>query len=158
MAHYFSNQENVKSNPKQIAFRTKNDSIKLMTDHGIFNKGYVDLGTQTLLSTVDFKTHHKMLDLGCGSGVIGIYALKQINLSVDFVDINERAVALTKKNLKLMETVGFERACDKIMYERDIQREQRSLRLCRYSLPPAKTSGFWESSMAQARFGLSQVM
>jgi len=101
MAHYFSNQENVKSNPKQIAFRMKSATVKLMTDHGIFNKGYVDQGTTALLSATNFEPHQKMLDLGCGSGVIGIYALLNDVKLVDFVDINERAVALSKENLKL---------------------------------------------------------
>ena len=46
-------------------------------------------------------------------------------------DVRHRDIysPVSKKNLRLMELMGFEYACDKIMYERDVQREQKSLRI-----------------------------
>ena len=44
----------------------------------------------------------KVLDLGCGSGCIGISVLKHLaNSEVDFVDIDNSFLLQTKKNLKL---------------------------------------------------------
>ena len=42
------------------------------------------------------------MDLGCGYGIIGLVLLKSNpTLKLTFSDINERAIQLTKKNLKL---------------------------------------------------------
>ncbi len=42
-----------------------------------------------------------VLDLGCGYGVIGIYLGKKYQLNIDMVDINKRAIELSKKNIIL---------------------------------------------------------
>ncbi len=48
-----------------------------------------------------FKSKKKILDLGCGSGIIGISIKKKIfkNSKIYFSDLSESAVKLTKKNL-----------------------------------------------------------
>ncbi len=43
----------------------------------------------------------KVLDLGCGSGFIGLAIKKNINCYVDMVDISNAAIKQTKKNAKL---------------------------------------------------------
>ncbi|MEC9485162.1 MAG: methyltransferase [Candidatus Izemoplasma sp.] len=101
MPHYFSNDTDVKSNRKQVTFDINHIPITVYTDHGVFNKGYLDLGTQILLNTIEVDDSSHVLDLGCGSGIIGIYLTKKFHVDVDMVDINERAVALTKDNLTL---------------------------------------------------------
>jgi 16S rRNA (guanine1207-N2)-methyltransferase len=67
----------------------------------VFAKDYVDLGTKRLVEVVQLPEKGEMLDLGCGYGVIGIaLAATHPNLRVWMVDINERAVALARRNLK----------------------------------------------------------
>ena len=43
----------------------------------------------------------KILDIGCGIGILGIAAAKLFDADVTMSDINKRAVMLAKKNIKL---------------------------------------------------------
>ncbi len=106
MVHYFSeNNDNLKSNPQLIAFSVNNTPLKFNTDNGVFSKNNFDRGTEILLKYLVVKeSFKKALDLGCGYGVIGIYLNKAFNISVDMVDINKRAINLTKSNVELNET------------------------------------------------------
>lgn len=100
MAHYFEKQTNVKSNPQEITFHIDNVEIKLQTNHGLFNKGHLDFGTKSLLPTLVCNKSDRVLDLGCGSGIIGIYCQKKFNVQVDMVDINDRAVETALNNVE----------------------------------------------------------
>ena len=75
----------------------------MVSDNGVFSKDRFDYGTRVLLENVDIDSlSGKVLDLGCGIGVVGII-LGTINkdINIDMVDINERAISLTKNNLRL---------------------------------------------------------
>ena len=103
MSHYFSeNNDTLKSNPKEIAFGVNGTNMKFITDHGVFSKDQFDTGTEVLLKYLTISTSDKtVLDLGCGYGVIGIYLNKKYQLDVEMVDINKRAIELSKKNIIL---------------------------------------------------------
>jgi len=103
MSHYFSeNDENLKSNPQVIAFSVNNTPMKFNTNNGVFSKNNFDRGTNVLLKYLKFNDEHKScLDLGCGYGVIGIYMNLVYNIDVDMVDVNKRAIELTKSNVVL---------------------------------------------------------
>ncbi|MCF0107287.1 MAG: methyltransferase, partial [Holdemanella sp.] len=62
----------------------------------------LDTGTRILLETVleQEKDPLSTLDLGCGIGVIGIVLLSNWKTAMTMIDINERAVELTKSNLQ----------------------------------------------------------
>lgn len=48
-----------------------------------------------------FSSETKILDIGCGSGVIGLSLAKEIvNSKVDLIDISSKAINLTKNNAK----------------------------------------------------------
>ncbi len=122
MVHYFSeDNDNLKSNPQVIAFSVNNTPLKFNTDNGVFSKSNFDRGTEILLKYLVVKeSFKKALDLGCGYGVIGIYLNKAHNIRVDMVDINKRAVELSKSNVLLNETSakvfssdGFENISEK---------------------------------------------
>ncbi len=49
----------------------------------------------------------KVLDMGCGTGIIGNEVLKQNAKSVDFVDVNSDAVEFCKRNIKTEKKVRF---------------------------------------------------
>ena len=103
MSHYFINDPDLVSNKRQIEYHFNNGLFCFVTDNGVFSKNEVDRGSNALISSVsDLDLGNSILDLGCGYGVIGI-VMKKINpnADVDLVDINDRAVELSKINAKL---------------------------------------------------------
>ena len=103
MPHYFSeNNDTLKSNPNEIAFRVNDTNLRFITDSGVFSRKGLDRGTKVLFDYLDVLDNEKtVLDLGCGYGVIGIYLAKSHQLSVDMVDVNKRALELSTKNSTL---------------------------------------------------------
>lgn len=103
MTHYFSEtNDTLKSNPKTITFNVNDVSLTFKTDHGVFSKDRFDRGTEVLLSDFEIDKNVKSaLDLGCGYGVVGIYLNKKYGIKVDMVDINKRAINLSKENVLL---------------------------------------------------------
>ena len=103
MSQYFDNDKNIKSERKLIKFNFNNKEFSIYSDNGVFSKDKFDYGTRVLLNSVDIdKLSGNVLDLGCGLGVVGII-LGTFNkdINIDMVDINERAISLTKDNLIL---------------------------------------------------------
>jgi len=73
--------------------------LVLQTNEEVFSPTAVDKGTKAMLSFVEFKEGDKVLDLGCGCGVVGICAAKQIGADkVVMCDVSENAVLLSKQN------------------------------------------------------------
>jgi 16S rRNA (guanine1207-N2)-methyltransferase len=99
MSHYFTNDE-VISNIKEIKVKINNKDYSFYTDNGVFSKKYIDFGTKLLLESINF-VGGNILDVGCGYGVIGIYLGKNYNCTIDMIDVNERAIELSNKNIKL---------------------------------------------------------
>ncbi|MFZ7129297.1 16S rRNA (guanine(1207)-N(2))-methyltransferase RsmC [Avibacterium avium] len=67
---------------------------------GVFSAAELDVGTALLLSTLDRPLKGRVLDMGCGAGVIGSY-IKQHNPSVNLVmtDIHALAIASAERTL-----------------------------------------------------------
>ncbi|MDY5676687.1 MAG: methyltransferase [Eubacteriales bacterium] len=102
MSQYFDNDKNIKSERKLINFSFNDKNFSLYTDNGVFSKDKLDYGTRILLENIDINNlKGRVLDLGCGIGVVGIIlGTLNKNISIDMVDINERAIILTKDNVK----------------------------------------------------------
>ncbi len=100
MDHYFINNPNLKSNLKEISFKINNGIYNFITDNGVFSKNAIDYGTRTLIDNLP-ELKGNVLDFGCGYGVIGIYIKSKYNCNVDMIDINDRVIALAKKNALL---------------------------------------------------------
>lgn len=78
------------------------NGIEIICETGeyYFSPTRVDLGTRFMLETVPVHEGDKVLDLGCGYGVVGIYAAKKVGgENVVMCDILEDAVALATDNL-----------------------------------------------------------
>ena len=85
-----------------ISAEIKNVSLKFETDPSNFSPNNIDVGTLAMLSAVDFLPSDKVLDMGCGYGVVGILAAKLIGQeSVTMCDISESAVKQAKINAEL---------------------------------------------------------
>ena len=103
MSQYFENDKSVKSNRKLINFSFNDREYYVYTDNGVFSKGRFDYGTKVLLENININNLcGKVLDLGCGIGVVGVI-LGTINkdISIDMIDVNERALELAKENILL---------------------------------------------------------
>lgn len=102
MSHYFSNDENLKSEEKIKKVFIKEKEFKFITDNGVFSKKGLDFGTRSLLETIELdKMNGKVLDIGCGYGPIGIYLAQKKELEVHMIDINRRSLELARKNVDL---------------------------------------------------------
>ncbi len=101
MSHYFINDETVKSEEQVTKAVIQGQLFTFWTDHNVFSKNGLDFGTRTLLESLDVShLKGKILDFGCGYGPIGIFLAKQ-NLTVDMIDVNQRAIHLSLKNAKV---------------------------------------------------------
>lgn len=82
----------------------KNIELSLYTEEEVFSPKSIDTGTKAMLSFVKLTKEDKVLDLGCGYGIVGIWAAKQIGAKqVTMCDINPIAVACSKRNAILNE-------------------------------------------------------
>ena len=102
MSHYFTNDNNLVSETRKLIYKYSSFSFEFLSDNGVFSKKYIDYGSKLLLETYLEKENRplKVLDVGCGYGFLGI-VISVINGSyVDMIDVNKRAVHLTKRNYK----------------------------------------------------------
>jgi 16S rRNA (guanine1207-N2)-methyltransferase len=85
-----------------IIDKIKDIDLHLKTESEVFSPESIDKGTLAMLSCVDFKDGDKVLDLGCGYGVVGILAAKIVGSNnVVMIDKSDIAVGLSKQNAVL---------------------------------------------------------
>lgn len=78
----------------------KGMDLQFQTHPALFSPQRVDAGTLLMLSQVTFQPEDKVLDLGCGYGVVGITAGKAIGPDrVVMSDISEAAVETSRHNI-----------------------------------------------------------
>lgn len=104
-----------------IITEIKGITLKFETDEKLFSPSSIDIGTITMLSQIGFQSTDKVLDLGCGYGVVGILASKLIGENnVTLCDISDDAIRLSKinadinevSNLKVIKSNGLENIID----------------------------------------------
>lgn len=77
-------------------------SLTFETTPELFSPGAIDAGTRAMLSVAEFREDDKVLDLGCGYGVVGILAAKLIGAErVTMSDSSTKAVEYAAKNAAL---------------------------------------------------------
>ena len=76
---------------------------------GVFSYGRFDEGARALVETAELRPGDRVLDLGCGCGVAGVFAAQQCGPEgrVVFVDSNVRAVALAEHNARANGVASF---------------------------------------------------
>ena len=98
MSHYFTNDDTPLVT-RPIRATIFGNELELTTANGVFSGSRLDLGTSVLLRTVAPPTSGHVLDLGCGYGPIAVgLASASPGITVDAVDVNDRALALTAMN------------------------------------------------------------
>lgn len=85
-----------------IRVKIKDIDMKFNTSEEVFSPGNIDKGTLAMLSQVEFSEDDKVLDLGCGYGIVGILSAKMIGgKNVVMTDADSGAVNLSRKNAAL---------------------------------------------------------
>ncbi|MBI4452465.1 class I SAM-dependent methyltransferase [Candidatus Woesearchaeota archaeon] len=101
MEHYYSAEQKSDLKIKKIRQKIKGNEFGFYTASGVFSKGKIDRGTLVLAENMRIKNNSKILDVGCGIGILGIAAAKFFDAAVVMTDINKRAVMLAEKNVEL---------------------------------------------------------
>ena len=96
---YFENNQELVSEPFYITYYFHKHILKFKSDNGVFSKKAVDFGSSLLLKNVEVFENDRILDVGCGIGIMGI-TLAKCNPStfVEMVDVNLRALDLARNN------------------------------------------------------------
>ena len=106
MSHYFTNDD-APLVTRAIRATIFGNPLELTTANGVFSGNRLDLGTSVLLRSVAPPTSGHVLDLGCGYGPIAVgLAVASPGLTIDAVDVDERAVELTRRNAEALEVAG----------------------------------------------------
>lgn len=78
------------------------NKLTFLTASGLFSHKRIDKGTKLLIEESIIEKDWKILDLGCGYGVVGIAIKKKFpKTKLVLLDVNERALEYSKKNAKL---------------------------------------------------------
>ncbi len=115
MRHYYSrDQSDTAHDHREIVYDFRGERYVFKTDKGVFSRAHVDGASDFLLDTVDIAEQERVLDLGCGYGVLGIVIARHFQADVTLSDVNKRALELTEDNLSmnrikatLLESDGF---------------------------------------------------
>ena len=100
MEHYYSKHQSSLLKLKKIKQKIKGTEFEFYTSTGVFSKDKIDQGTLVLAENMIISENSKVLDIGCGIGVLGIVAAKLYNADIMMSDINKRAVMLAEMNCK----------------------------------------------------------
>lgn len=96
--HYYTQSPQSESDPRFVEFAYRGKTLRFQTDAGTFSRDRVDPGSELLLLALG-EIEGQIADVGCGWGAMGLsLALANPQAHVTLIDINQRAVELTKSN------------------------------------------------------------
>ena len=97
--HYFSADPAVPFKRIPVTASVWGRELSLTSGSGVFAQGRLDIGTAILFRETEPPAPGRVLDLGCGYGVIGLAVAATVpGATVTGVDVNERAVLLANEN------------------------------------------------------------
>lgn len=103
MEHYFTNNQNLRSELRTISYENNGQVFTFFSDLGVFSKDKIDYGSKVLVETIvktEQRKNQKILDVGCGYGFMGIVLARFLESESFMVDINKRAIHLCERNIK----------------------------------------------------------
>jgi 16S rRNA (guanine1207-N2)-methyltransferase len=105
--HYFTADPSVPFQREPLEVSVWGQDLRLVSGSGVFSRGRLDPGTAVLFRETSPPTGDRILDLGCGYGVIGLaVAAASPSAVVTGVDVNERAVLLANENAAALGLAG----------------------------------------------------
>ena len=97
--HYFTASPESEHRYAETEYAYRGETLRFLTDAGVFSRGEVDFGTDVLLRALPEDMAGRVLDLGCGWGAVGVSVGKKYpSCSLLMSDVNERALELARKN------------------------------------------------------------
>lgn len=82
-----------------INVNIQGEQLMLETQPGLFSPEHADRGTLAMLSTVNFQPGMRVMDLGCGCGIVGILAARKCGEeNVVMSDVDPAAVETAAQN------------------------------------------------------------
>jgi 16S rRNA G1207 methylase RsmC len=97
--HYFSADPSVPFRRVPVTASVWGHELSLNSGSGVFAQGRLDIGTAVLFRETVPPSAGRVLDLGCGYGVIGLAIATAVpDAIVTGADVNERAVLLANEN------------------------------------------------------------
>jgi 16S rRNA G1207 methylase RsmC len=97
--HYFSADPSAPFRRESFDCEVWGQRLSLVTGSGVFSRGHLDHATAVLFRETTPPRSGRILDLGCGYGVIGLAIAKASPATeVTGVDVNERALLLATEN------------------------------------------------------------
>ena len=96
---YVETAEDKMEERKTLSVRVLGEPLPLRTRPGLFSPEHVDRGTLAMLSRVELRPGMRVMDLGCGCGVVGIVAAKKCGAeNVVLADVDPLAVQTAREN------------------------------------------------------------
>jgi len=105
-SHYFEARPTTASRPRTVRLRLGELDLEIQADRGVFGSKAIDQGTMILLREAPLPPPSgDLLDLGSGYGPIAlVLARRSPEARVWAVDVNERAIELTRANAATAQT------------------------------------------------------
>jgi len=105
--HYFSADPSAPFTRVSVTAQVWGHDLDLVTGSGVFAKGRLDIGTSILFRETEPPVGGRILDLGCGYGVIGLAcAVAAPEAIVTGIDVNRRALLLARENAERLRVAG----------------------------------------------------
>jgi 16S rRNA (guanine1207-N2)-methyltransferase len=99
--HYFTPEPGSPRERHTLVVTLRGHELRLVSEAGVFSRARVDRGTRLLIAALAIGPDDRVLDLGCGYGVVGLVAARLAPQGqIALLDINARAVALAAENLR----------------------------------------------------------
>lgn len=98
--HYYTQTPTSQSRPALLHVELLGEHMVFHTDAGVFSRTELDPGSALLIESAG-NLSGQVVDMGCGWGPIGLFLARK-NPSAQFLmaDVNERAVELTRRNIR----------------------------------------------------------
>lgn len=91
----------------QFAFRDRGRLLQVVTRPGVFSHRKLDLGARRLMDTMEVNAGQRVLDIGCGSGVVAFAAAARgEDIHVVAIDSNSRAIDCVRQGASLNQLQG----------------------------------------------------
>jgi len=96
--HYSYERPTSKLKTKSVSSIIRGERVELVLASGTFSSKAIDKGSRILAKYMSVNDNDTVLDLGCGTGFIGLVASRLTKNEVVLTDINKRAVEIARKN------------------------------------------------------------